>query len=117
MASPNSFRSRDGVELSVAVADSSASGDVTVLTVAAGDIAKLYGVSISADATLTGDIIIKLGSTQKTVKMRNAIVGGVHWMLPITGNYIQGALGEDIVINNSVAEALSYAVYYRVVTP
>lgn len=114
---PNSFRERDGVELSVAFGDKSDSGDTTVVTVAAGDIVKVYGISISADATLTGDVHAEIGSTQITTKMRNAIVGGTHWILPVTGNYVQGALGEDVIISNTVAEAISYAVYYITVKP
>lgn len=115
--SPYSVKSRDGVELSVAADDTSASGDTTVLLVDAGDRVKVYGVSISPDATLTGDIIMKLGSTQQSGKMRKAIVGGNHWLIPKDGNYILGGLGEDVVINNTVAEAISFVVYYVLVTP
>jgi hypothetical protein len=104
-----------GASLSTAVADKATSGDTTAVTIAAGDKVRVYGVSISADATLTGDITIDVGTTQKIVKMRNAIVGGVHWMLPLSSNYIEGALGEDVVINNSVAEDISYAIYYTTV--
>ncbi len=104
-----------GASLSTAVGDKADSGDTTVVTVVAGDKVRVYGISISADATLTGDIIIKIGSTQKTVKMRNAIVGGTHWIMPLSDNYIEGALGEDVVLNNSVAEAISYAIYYTTV--
>jgi hypothetical protein len=104
-----------GASLSTAVGDKATSGDTTVVTIAAGDIVRVYGIGISADATLTGDILIKIGSTQKTVKMRNAIVGGTHWIVPLSDNYIQGAAGEDVVLNNSVAEDISYVVYYTTV--
>jgi hypothetical protein len=104
-----------GISLSTVVDDKSSSGDTTAVTIAAEDKVRVYGVSISADTTLTGDITIDIGTTQKLVKMRNAIVGGVHWMLPLSGNYIEGFLGEDVVINNSVAEAISYAIYYTTV--
>ena len=107
--------STTGASLSTAVDDKASSGDTTAVTIAAGDKVRVYGVSISADATLTGDITIDVGSTQKIVKMRNAITGGVHWMLPLSSNYIEGALGEDVVINNSVAEDISYAIYYTTV--
>jgi len=104
-----------GASLTTEIGDTADSGDTTVVTIAAGDKIRLYGVSISPDATLTGDIIIKIGSIQKTVKMRNAIVGGAHWVVPLSGNYIEGADGEDVVLNNSVAEAISYAIYYTTV--
>lgn len=104
-----------GASLSTAVDDKASSGDTTVVTIGVGDKVRVYGVSVSADATLTGDITIDIGSTQKLVKMRNAITGGVHWMLPLTSNYIEGALGEDVIINNSVAEDISYAIYYTTV--
>lgn len=117
MRTPNSFRERDGVELSVAFGDKADSGDTTVVTVAAGDIVKVYGISISADATLTGTVHAEVGSTQITVKARKLITGGAHWIFPITGSYYQGALGEDVIINNSAAESISYAVYYITVKP
>ena len=101
-----------GKSLSIAANDTSSSGDTLAVTIGANDIVRVYGVSISADATLTGDIIVKVGSTQKSVKMRNPIVGGSHWIMPLSDNYIEGAAGEDVYINNSVAEDISYAVYY-----
>jgi len=101
-----------GSSLSTEIGDKADSGDTTVVTIAAEDKVRVYGVSISPNANLTGDIIIKVGSTQKTVKMRNAIVGGTHWIMALSDNYIEGALGEDVVLNNSVAEDISYAIYY-----
>ena len=115
LVSASGSASTTGVSLSTAVDDKADSGDTTAVTMAVGDKVRVYGVSISADATLTGDITIDVGSTQKIVKMRNAVVGGVHWMLPLSSNYIEGALGEDVVINNSVAEDISYAIYYTTV--
>ncbi len=107
----------DGIEMSVAFGDTSSSGDTTALAVGANDRVKVYGVAISPDATLTGDVHAEIGSTQITPKMRNAIVGGTHWILPVNGNFIHGALGEDVLVSNTVAEAISYAVYYEVYTP
>lgn len=101
--------------MSTEVGDKATSGDTTVVTIAANDKVRLKGVSISADATLTGDITISIGSTQITVKMRNAIVGGTHWMLPLSNDYIEGAAGEDVILNNTVAENISYAIYYTTV--
>jgi hypothetical protein len=115
LISASGSQTTTGSSLSTAVADKATSGDTTAVTIAAGDKVRVYGVSISADATLTGDITIDIGTTQKIVKMRNAIVGGVHWMLPLSSNYIEGALGEDVVINNTVAEDISYAIYYTTV--
>lgn len=112
LVSASGSQATTGASLSTAVADKASSGDTTAVTIAAADKVRVYGVSISADATLTGDITIDIGSTQKIVKMRNAILGGVHWMLPLSSNYIEGALGENVVINNSVAEDISYAIYY-----
>jgi hypothetical protein len=110
------LRTGKGVVLSVAAGDTSASGDTTVLSVAAGKKARVYGLNISADATLTGDVYFKIGSTQVTVKSRNVIVGGVHWLMPKDeGNCVEGADGENIAVNNSVAEAISYAAYYKLV--
>ena len=106
----------DGVEMSVAFGDTSSSGDTTALAVGAGDRVKVYGISISPDATLTGDVHAEIGSTQITPKIRNAIVGGVHWLMPLDGNYTRGALGEDVLVSNTVAEAISFAIFYEVYT-
>ncbi|MCK5600856.1 hypothetical protein KAR91_03245 [Candidatus Pacearchaeota archaeon] len=105
-----------GVGLKVANNDKADSGDTTAAVINAKEKARVYGVSISADATLTGDVVVKLGSTQITPKIRNAITGGVHWLIPLSDNYIQGEDGENIVINNSVAEDISYSIYYIEVT-
>lgn len=106
------FQAIIGASLSVDVGDKATSGDTTVVTIGASDIVRVYGIAISADETLTGDIIVKIGSTQKTIKMRNAITGGTHWIVPFSDNYLEGATGEDVVLNNSVAEDISYAIYY-----
>ncbi|MCK5601815.1 hypothetical protein KAR91_08105 [Candidatus Pacearchaeota archaeon] len=105
----------DGVAMTLSVGDKSTSGDTVAVSVTGGNKAKIYAVGISPDANLTGDVTAKLGAVQVSPKMRNAIVGGVHWLIPPSSNYILGADGADVNINNTVAEALSYVVYYDVV--
>lgn len=92
--------------------DKADSGDTTVITVAAGTRVRIYGIGITPDATLTGDIYAKIGSTQITPLMRNALTGGVHQLMPQGAAYIEGADGEDVAINCSVAEDFSYIIYY-----
>lgn len=99
----------------VATGDKADSGDTIVVAVAADEVARLYGVAITTGADLTGNVYVKLGSTQKTIKAIKYITGGTHWIMPLKGKYVSGAKGDDIIITNSAAEAFSYVIYYRVV--
>lgn len=92
--------------------DKADSGDTTVLTVAAGFRARIYGIGITPDATLTGNVYGELGGTQITPLARKLLGGGLHQIMPFGTPYTEGADGEDVVINNSEAEDLSYIVYY-----
>lgn len=99
----------------IAAADKSDSGDTTVVSVGAGEVARIYGVAITGSTDLTGAVYVKLGSVQKTIKATAYIAGGTHWLMPLKGKYVSGAKGDDIVITNSAADTFSYAIYYRVV--
>ncbi len=92
--------------------DKADSGDTTVITVAAGTRARIYGIGITTDATQTGDIFAKIGSTQITPLARNLLAGGIHHLMPYGSAYIEGADGENVALNNSVAEDFSYIIYY-----
>jgi hypothetical protein len=91
----------------------------TVEAVGAGDRAKVYAVSLSSTdgADLAGTVTVKIGSVQIAPKVAAIKGGGAHWVLPRDGNYIHGALGDDITIVTDTAENLSYAVYHEVYTP
>ena len=105
----------DGSDMTYAAGDKSTSGETVAVSVAGGNKAKVYAVGISPNADLTGDLTVKIGAIQVSLKMRNAIVGGGHWIIPPSSNYILGADGDNIIINNTVAEELSYVVYYEVI--
>jgi len=92
--------------------DKADSGDTTVLTVATGFRVRVYGIGITPDVTLTGDVYTKIGSIQITPLARNLLAGGIHQIMPYGSAYIEGADGENVIINNSVAEDISYIVYY-----
>ena len=92
--------------------DKADSGDTTVITVVSGTRVRVYGIGITPDTTLTGDVFAKIGSTQITPLARNLLAGGIHQLMPFGSAYIEGADGEDVAINNSVAEDISYIVYY-----
>ena len=95
--------------------DKADAGNTTVITVATGYRVRVHGVSITADTTLTGDVHALIGSTQITPLLRNALAGGLHQLMPLSSRYIEGADGEDVVLNNSQAEDLSYIVHYNLV--
>ena len=109
----------DGIPLTPDTGDITTAITTTVESVGAGDRAKVYGVSLSStDGTdLAGTITVKIGSVQIAPKVTAIKGGGAHWVLPISSNYIHGALGDDITITTDTAENLSYAVYHEVYTP
>ena len=109
----------DGIPLTPDTGDIITATTTTVKTVGAGDRAKVYGVSVSSTdgSDLAGTITVFVGAVQVGVKVAAIKGGGAHWFLPISGNYIHGALGDDITIVTDTAEDLSYAVYHEVYTP
>ena len=109
----------DGVPLTPDTGDITTATTTIVEAVGAGDRAKVYGVSVSStDGTdLAGTITVKVGAVQIGTKVKAIKGGGAHWFFPISGNYIHGALGDDITIVTDTAENLSYAVYHEVYTP
>jgi hypothetical protein len=108
----------DGVPLTPDAGDITTATTTTVEAVGAGDRAKVYGVSVASTdgSDLAGTITVFVGAVQIGVKVAAIKGGGAHWFLPISGNYIHGALGDDITIVTDTAEDLSYAVYHEVYT-
>ena len=110
----------DGVPLTPDCGDITTATTTIVEAVGAGDRAKVYGLSVAsttAGADLTGTITAFIGAVQIGVKVSAIKGGGAHWFFPLHGNYIPGALGDDITIVTDTAENLSYAVYHEVYTP
>ena len=109
----------DGIPLTPDEDDITTATTTIVKDVGAGDRAKVYGVGVSStDGTdLAGTITVFVGAVQVAPKVAAIKGGGVHWIFPNNGNYIHGALGDDITIVTDTAEDLSYAVYHEVYTP
>jgi hypothetical protein len=109
----------DGIPVTPDCGDITTATTTTVEAVGALDRAKVYAVSLSStDGTdLAGTVTVKIGSVQIAPKVAAIKGGGAHWVLPRDGNYIHGALGDDITIVTDTAENLSYAVYHEVYTP
>ena len=109
----------DGIPITPDTGDITTATTTIVEAVGAGDRAKVYGVSVSStDGTdLAGTITVFIGAVQVAPKVAAIKGGGAHWFMPLNGNYIHGALGDDITIVTDTAEDLSYAVYHEVYTP
>ena len=109
----------DGIPLTPAADDITTATTTTVVSVGAGDRVKVYGVSVSSTdgPDLAGAITVFVGAVQIAPKVTAIKGGGAHWFLPLNGNYIHGALGDDVTIVTDTAEDLSYAVYHEVYTP
>jgi len=108
----------DGIPLTPDTGDITTATTTTVKSISAGDRGKVYGVSVSSTdgSDLAGTITVKIGSVQIGTKVAAIKGGGAHWFFPISGNYIHGALGDDITIVTDTAENLSYAIYHEVYT-
>ncbi len=109
----------DGIPLTPDTDDITTATTTTVESVGAGDRAKVYGVSVASTdgSDLAGTITVFIGAVQIGVKVSAIKGGGAHWFFPLNGNFIHGALGDDITIVTDTAENLSYAVYHEVYTP
>ena len=102
----------DGPENSVAVVDATTdSGDHTIVTVAAAQKIKVYKVFASPDADVTGDVVLKVGSTE-IGKLRDPIVGGNHIIFS-GASYCQGAAGEDLVLNTGSSTDITVTAIYE----
>lgn len=91
-----------------------ASGDNTLITVAVGQFLKLYKSIISVASDMTGEVILRIGSTE-VGSVRNPKAGSQYVLTSTFPDYDYGADGEDLVVNLPSAIAVSINTSYEVV--
>lgn len=97
--------------------EATASGDTTVLAVAPGSFLRLFHVSFVPDPASSADVvvIIKIGTT-RIYGWRCNKAGSGFSRSPKAGNgWIAGGDGEDLIINLSAAETVTYNFEYELV--
>lgn len=90
------------------------SGDRTILSVAGGTFVKIYHISFvpTSSATVDQDVVLKVGTTAR-MGWRTNFNGGGFAHSPKNGQaWIEGADGEDIVLNLSAADPIRYNITY-----
>ena len=92
----------------------SASGDNTLITVVSGLFLKLYKAIISVASDVTGEVILKIGTTE-VGSVRNPKAGSQYVLTSTFPDFDYGADGEDLIINLPVAIAVSINTSYEVV--
>jgi hypothetical protein len=75
-----------------------ATGDNTVLAVAGGTILQLRKLTVNVDADVVGNLLLKIGSAAID-ELQNPIVGGNHVMFNAGESFVEGASGDDLVLN------------------
>lgn len=92
----------------------SASGDNTLISVPTGSYLKLYKAFLSVSASITGEVILKIGTTS-IAGIHNPADGGLYTLLSTFPDFEQGGDGEDLVINLPSATSVTINVSYEVV--
>lgn len=121
-ATPVETRHGDGTydanigKLTTLTGVATASGDTTILAVAGGSKVLIYALSFvpTTSSTTDRDVLIKLGSTT-VVGWRTVTAGGGYAESYKNDQWIEGADGEDIVINLSGADSIRYNFKYKLV--
>jgi hypothetical protein len=105
----------DGTPVTNRRAAASASGDTTLVTIAAGERVKVYKAILSVSADISGEVILKVGVTQ-VGSVHNPKSGGQYVLLSSFPDFEYGAAGEDIVLSLPSATSVSINISYEVVS-
>ena len=93
-----------------------ASGDNTLLSVATGSRVKLYKALLSVSSDISGEVILKVGSSQ-VGSIYNPKTGSQYVLLSSFPDFEYGADGDDLVLNLPSATSVSCNISYEVTTP
>lgn len=104
-------------KLTTATGVATASGDTTIVTVDPGDKIQIYAVSFVPTTSSTNDrnVTIKIGSTP-VIGWRTVTAGGGYAESYKNDQWIEGADGEDAVINLSGADSIRWNIKYKIVS-
>ena len=102
--------------LTVATGVATISGDTTMVSVSAGFKILIFALSFvpTTSSTTDRDVIIKLGATNK-IQWRTNTNGGGYAESFKNNQWIEGADGEDVVINLSGADSVAWNIKYLIV--
>lgn len=100
-----------GVAITSLQYTASSTGDNTVLSVATGTILQLRKLTVNVDADVTGNIVLKVGSTVLN-EAQNLIGGGNHVLFDAGESYTEGGSGDDLVINLPASVTAEVTAYY-----
>lgn len=91
-----------------------AGGDNTLVTIGATERIKLYKVTLSPSADVTGEVYLKVGST-KVATVYSPMAGGQYVLVSCFPDFEYGGLDEDLILNLPSAITCSVNVAYEVV--
>jgi hypothetical protein len=86
-------------------------GDTTVVTVGATEVYRLMRVDFKPETDVTGTVNIQIGSTD-VYSVVDPLADNYYGMNLVT-NFVEGALGEDLVINAPASADIYYNVHGR----
>jgi len=89
------------------------SGANIIVSIAAGERAKVYKAILSCSADITGEVYLVIGST-KIGSVQYPRQGGQYMLMSTFPDFYYGALGEDIIINLPSATTVSVILHYEV---
>lgn len=104
----------DGTEVLSRRLTAASSGDNNLVAVGSGDKMKLYKALLTANADITGEVILKLGSVE-IGGVRNPRIGGQYILLSSFPDYALGGEGDDLVVNLPGTTAVTINVSYEVI--
>lgn len=103
-------------KLSTATGTATSSGDTTILSVSSGFKVLIYALSFVPTTSSTTDrnVVIKIGSTD-VVGWRTVTAGGGYAESYKNDQWLEGANGENVVINLSGADSIRWNLKYKLV--
>ena len=104
----------DGTAVTNRRLTASNNGDTTIVTIGAAERMKLYKCLVSVTSDMTGEIIIKLGSTQLG-GIINPRMGGQYSIMNCFPDYELGAAGEDLIVTLGDAIITTINASYEIV--
>lgn len=100
-----------GSAVSVVQYTATATGDNTVLSVAGGVVLQLRKVTVNADADVTGNVLLKVGSSNIN-ELQGPIKGGNHTLFNAGESFVEGGGGDDLIVNLPASVVAEVTAHY-----
>lgn len=104
----------DGTSITNRRIAAASNGNNTILAVGATERLKLYKAILTVESDITGEVILKIGSTE-VGGARNPRSGGQYSLMNAFPDFEYGALGDDLVLSLPSATAVTVNASYEVV--